>query len=133
MNGRNVTDRVRSERQREPDQQPVFHDGSGRRRRWVTLVFVSVGVAMVATLGTLVLALTGTSPIPLPGFPDATRNADRNPGVTPAPSPTAPNGQVLTGASGTSTTAGQTATPTPTKKGNVPSHTPTHPRPTKTR
>jgi hypothetical protein len=100
----------------------------------MALIFTSVGVALVATLGTLILALTGTSPIPLPGFPEATRNADREPATSPQP------GQATTPApipgQGTATTTqanpGQTATPSRTQ-GRRPTEPPGHPKPTKTK
>ena len=111
---------------------PVFHDRTGRRRRAVTVVLASVAVGMVATLGTLVLALTGTSPVPLPGFPDATRNANREPGVT-TPAPTRTQDLTAPGAAATPAAEPTPAAPTTTKRGHSPTHTPAHPNPTKSK
>jgi hypothetical protein len=98
---------------------PVFHDQSGRRRRWMTLVVSGVGTAAVLLLTTLALALTGNSPVSLPGFPDATRNAGGpHVGVTSTPGEgggaapvVAPN---ATGAAAPGVSSSTTLTPSPT-------------------
>jgi hypothetical protein len=124
---------------------PVFHDRSGRRRRGMSLLVIGVCVLSVLLLTTLALALTGNSPVSLPGFPDATRNAGPHAGVTPAPSgPGAtqlvapnPSGAPAAGSTGSTTsvaTPGLSVTPTPTvAHGRKPTQTPTHPDPSKTR
>lgn len=98
----------------------------------MTLIFAGVGTVIVLALGTLVLALTGISPVPVPGFPNATRNADRSnvhASPTPAPSDRAGTPVVAPDATRTATGVTPTATPTPTvTHGKKPTQTPTHPQ-----
>jgi hypothetical protein len=116
----------------------VFLDGTGQRRRLLKVVGLVGGSALVAILVLLVLAVSGSTPVHVPGFPDARRSD--HPTVAPA----APGGgsgpQRTTGAGGALSTAGGSpaspppATPTPstgaTKPGRVPT---TPPHPTKSR
>jgi hypothetical protein len=112
----------------------------------MTLVVSGVGALTVLLLTTLTLALTGNSPVSLPGFPDATRNAGRHQaGLTPAPSDApsvvAPNGSGAPASGATVTTTltvspspGLTSTPTPSvTHGRKPTQTPTHPQSSKSR
>jgi hypothetical protein len=88
----------------------------------MTLLFVSIGTALVLALGTIGMALTGTSPVHLPGFPDPSPNA-RPPGVQPGPNPA--------GTSRAATaTASATATPSQTH-GHKPTAPPSHPKTSK--
>jgi hypothetical protein len=133
---------------RTPPDKAVFHDRSGRRRRRIALVLFGAGTFVALLLTTLVLALTGNSPVNLPGFPDATRNVGRPPaGVTSAPSNGTTPGAALH-ASGAFTagstvsatsltvtlTPGPGSTPTPSlTHGKQPTQTPSHPDPSKSR
>jgi hypothetical protein len=121
---------------------PVFLDRSGRRRHGMMFVFVGAGVLAVLLLTTLTLALTGNSPVSLPGFPDATRNAGRpQVAVTPSSSRAAPHGSgvPLSGSSVatpslSATTPGAGVTPTPSvTHGKKPTDTPSHPQSSRTR
>ena len=53
---------------------PVFVDGSGRRRRFVTLFGWLVAVSCVAYLGVIGISLSGTSVGPLPDVPSVASN-----------------------------------------------------------
>src|SRR5690606_25548781 len=121
---------------------PVFVDQSGRRRRLVVLVGSALGTVLVAMLGLLLAGLTGTGGVPVPGFPDAGRQADLGetgdaepePTVRPEPAPQAPPQPLLTSASAPPS-SGSGSPPSsgpgePSTNRRVPTHTPTHkPRP----
>ena len=66
---------------------PVFLDGSGRRRRIMKIAGAFAGVLLVVSLGLVVAALSGTSPVQLPGFPTVQREGVQatTPPVQPAP------------------------------------------------
>ncbi|HEX6872989.1 MAG TPA: hypothetical protein VF163_17975, partial [Micromonosporaceae bacterium] len=78
----------RDRRQVRPAEPPVFVDRSGRRRRLTKLVGTCVGAALVAVLALLGLALSGATPVHVPGFADPGRNANSEP--TDPAMPTAP-------------------------------------------
>jgi hypothetical protein len=53
---------------------PVFVDGTGRRRRFVTLLGWLVAVSCVAYLGVIGISMSGTSVGPLPEVPSVASN-----------------------------------------------------------
>jgi hypothetical protein len=53
---------------------PVFVDGTGRRRRFVTLLGWLVAASCVAYLGIIGISMTGTSVGPLPEVPSVASN-----------------------------------------------------------
>jgi hypothetical protein len=130
----------RPEPQDDDPDAPVFHDPRGRRRRLVTLAFAAAAVVVVLALATLALALSGMSPVPVPGFPDATRNAGGPNGNHPPASTgsagtarTTPDRTASTQPSATSTAATPTGTPSATSThGRRPSQAP-HPTPSKSK
>src|SRR5215469_14766005 len=48
---------------------PVFLDRSGTRRRLLTVFAAALGCGLFGALTLLVLAFSGASPVPIPGFP----------------------------------------------------------------
>jgi hypothetical protein len=79
---------------------PIFVDRSGRRRRLVRLAGAVLGSLLVAALGLLGAAVSGASPLRIPGFPDvghhaggenatpvATPGTAASPGPVPTPRP----------------------------------------------
>jgi len=67
---------------------PVFVDRTGRRRRFLILVGVALGVTLLLSLGVLAVGTMGGGPVPLPGWPDGGVHAGQEP--TSAPNPPAP-------------------------------------------
>jgi hypothetical protein len=67
---------------------PVFVDGSGRRRRLLTVVGVALGVSLLLGLVVVIVGFLGASPVPLPGL----TGSDAQPGEVhqPAVHPSAP-------------------------------------------
>ena len=117
---------------------PVFVDRSGRRRRVVKLTGAVLGGLLVVALGLLGAAVSGASPLRMPGFPDADDNAEgghatpaATPGTaqTPQPRPGPTSGladrQAPTLPAVTITTSAGA-----TKPGRDPTH-PAHPTPSK--
>jgi hypothetical protein len=113
---------------------PVFVDRSGRRRRLVRLAGASLGAALAAVLALLLAAMSGASPVRVPGFPDPGRNAGGVDATTPAPPrrPDPPDSPAITTVVPPPST-GPAAAPTQTVKRRIPTHTPDHPQPSKTR
>lgn len=111
-----------------PRSRPVFVDQSGRRRRLAVLIGSALGGLLIAILGLLLAGLSGAVGVPLPGFPDAGRQADTSPspepqGGLPAPQPAPPAPE--------QTAAASPREPQLTRR--VPTQTPSHPpRPSKT-
>jgi hypothetical protein len=70
----------------QPSGKPVFVDRSGRRRRLARLAGAGLGGLLVAALSLLGAALSGASPLPIPGLPDIGHKADGG-NATPAPTP----------------------------------------------
>jgi hypothetical protein len=117
-------------------ERPVFHDGTGRRRRWMTLLFASVGTALVLALGTIGLALTGNSPVHLPGFPNPSPNANPTeiqpgPGLAPTPADGSARTIATVPGNGQTNTANPATAPSETH-GRKPTDTPSHPKPSRT-
>jgi hypothetical protein len=119
-----------------PPNQPIFVDRSGRRRRVLTLIGASLAVAIVLVLVMLGAAVSGVSPLKVPGFPDPPK-----PGNVPAGGPGAdPAAQTPlqgVGASlrtsgtpppGQTTAPGLTPSPSPTSTSlrHTPTQTPSH-------
>jgi type VI secretion system secreted protein VgrG len=106
--------------------QPVFLDGSGRRRGWVKLFGIFVGTGLAATLAVLVLGITGASPFGIPGLPELGR-AEVESSATPVPQPNAT-------AAPTNTVVVQQHLPvaTTTTRTTAPANKPTTPPPTTT-
>jgi hypothetical protein len=117
----------------------VFLDRSGRRRRLIKIVGVGLGTALATVLVMLVAALSGVSPVHVPGLPEVAGGHHPRPAVSPTPVPSATsdgqllgtqNGNGVPRASLTPTpTATPAATPTPstTKSHGRPSTAPPHP------
>jgi hypothetical protein len=102
----------------------------------MSVLFASIGTALVLALGAIGLALTGNSPVHLPGFPNPSPNANPTE-FQPAPDParTPAEGRATTTATtpgnAKSTTADPAASAT-TTHGRKPTDTPSHPKPSKT-
>jgi len=117
---------------------PVFFDRSGRRRRFAVLLGTGLATALLTGLGALAVALSGSTGVDVPGFPDSDRRADApdDPLATTEPRTTpglgGPPGQA--GTDPASVVATPTVTPSSERPGNGrnPSRTP-HPKPTKNR
>jgi hypothetical protein len=108
----------------------VFLDRSGVRRRLTAMIGAAVGVGLLASLGLLVVGLSGAPAVDLPGFPDGGR-ADQGAVTTPVPDRV--GGPTLTRPGRTLPVTTPAATPSPTREHpgrRNPSRTP-HPRPTK--
>jgi hypothetical protein len=125
---------------RQPRVRQVFLDRSGRRRRLTVLLGTGLAAALLAGLGALAVALSGSTAVDLPGFPDSDRRADApDPGrpatTAPVERPPAGIGERTTPGPTSASTAPPTATPTTERPGNgrQPTHTPPHPKPTKNR
>jgi hypothetical protein len=111
---------------------PVFVDTSGRRRLMIKLVGAAGSLALAVVLVVLTLAVSGASPIAIPGLPAVRHAAPRSPS---APAPTRTDGQSsVTGprSGGPTVTAPPSPTPGPasptaSKRGHVPTQTPSHP------
>jgi hypothetical protein len=70
---------------------PVFVDRSGRRRRFAKVAGAGFGGLLVVALGLLGAAVSGASPLPIPGLPGAGHNAEgqnATPAATPGTAPT---------------------------------------------
>jgi hypothetical protein len=120
---------------------PIFVDRSGRRRRLLKLTGAILGGFLIIALGLLGAAVSGASPLRMPGFPDAGTNAEgatTTPAVTPGttrPRPGPTGGEVVRQDPATPiVTATTTAaiTVTATKPGRDPTHPP-HPTPAKSK
>jgi len=115
--------------------EPVFVDGSGRRRR-LLVAGMSAGIlALLAAVAALVAGLTGAAPGHLPGLGPAQTAIPGRPQPAASPRPVAPAGNRGTGhPSGTATTPGPPAATvavpsgSPTGHRNVPTQTPSHPK-----
>jgi len=116
---------------------PVFVDRSGRRGRLVKIIGAVLGGLLVVVLGLLGVAVSGASPLRVPGFPDAGNHAEGDNATpaatadaaqTPGPRPGPTNGLVVRPAPATPN-ASIMAT---TKPGRAPSH-PAHPTPSKSK
>jgi hypothetical protein len=104
--------------------QPVFVDGSGRRRRWAVLAGVALGVGLMLSLVLIIAGLFGASPIRLPGLPGSNENAQPGqvhqapPGSSGAsaktPSPAPGQGPAGSGAPGAQPPTAPTPTVSPT-------------------
>ncbi|MDT5027018.1 MAG: hypothetical protein QOE61_3444 [Micromonosporaceae bacterium] len=79
---------------------PVFVDRSGRRRQFAKLAGAVLGGLLVVALGLLGAAVSGASPLPIPGLPGVGHNAEGQ-NATPAATP------------GTASTLGTAQTPGP--------------------
>jgi hypothetical protein len=118
-----------------PPGRPVFLDGSGRRRRWMTIGGAGLGVGLLAILVLFVLGLSGGSALHVPGFPDLNAPAA---GAVPSPTPSTHSSgasPVQPGSAGQSTLAPPTSDPSadPSLRRHVPTQTPSRdPRPTRT-
>jgi hypothetical protein len=115
---------------------PVFLDQSGRRRRAVKLAGLSLGIALLLTVGLFAVALSPSVSGFVPGLPRAT-HPQADPDGLPLPSTSASPAAEHAGAgqttvSRTPTPTSTTASPTPTGHGRGNSHT-TPPHPTKSR
>jgi hypothetical protein len=120
---------------------PIFVDRSGRRRRLLKLTGAIIGGLLVVALGLLGAAVSGASPLRMPGFPDAGTNAEgatTTPAVTPGTTPPGPgptSGQIVRQDPATPIVTATTTAAinvTATKPGRNPTH-PVHPTPTKTK
>jgi hypothetical protein len=122
---------------------PVFVDRSGVRRRLVTIAGAGLGTALAVGCLALVAGLTGSSPVPLPGFPDSGQgqHAPENAVVLPAAVPTAgpvtsavrrpPSPRaVVTGAT---TPVVAPSLPSPAQPGNRRTSHPGNPKPSRTK
>jgi hypothetical protein len=118
---------------------PVFVDRSGRRGRLVKLIGAVVGGLLVVVLGLLGVAVSGASPLRVPGFPDAGNHAEgenATPAATPdaaqtsGPRPGPTSGSVVRPNPATPTASVTTSVPA-TKPGRT-SH-PAHPTPSKSK
>lgn len=111
---------------------PVFVDGSGRRRRLLTVVGVALGVGLLLALVVVIVGFFGASPVQLPGL----TGSDAQPGEVhqPAVHPSAPGSSdgpstarraPASGAPGVTPAPGSTNTttgaPTPTRRHGSPS------------
>jgi len=120
---------------RRPRARPVFLDRSGRRRRLAVMAGASLAVAMVASLAVFAASLSGASPIQLPGFPDSGSRAGRaDTVVTPSP-PAGPDSRPSTPRSSAGAPSSTATSPSasPTSHRHVPTQTPSHPMPSKTK
>jgi hypothetical protein len=110
---------------------PVFVDRSGRRRRLMKLLGMCFGLALISTLALLMLAMSGASPITIPGFPAAV--GDGAVATTPpaGPAPTTSAGPLSSISD--SFPAGVSPSPSDTTRRHVPTQTPSHARPSKTK
>ena len=119
---------------------PVFVDRSGRRRRFVKLTGAVLGGLLVVALGLLGAAVSGASPLRMPGFPDADDNAEgghTTPAATPSTAPTPqPRPRPTSGPADrpdqTSAAVTITTSAGATKPGRDPTH-PAHPTPAKSK
>jgi hypothetical protein len=99
---------------------PVFLDRSGTRRRLLTVFAAALGCGLFGALTLLVLAFSGASPVPIPGFPQ------NHPATSPpAAGPSAQAGGALTTSGAGSLRSAPTTTPLPGSA--TPSPTPTRP------
>jgi hypothetical protein len=121
---------------------PVFLDRSGRRRRFAVLLGTGLATALLAGLGALAVALSGSTDVTIPGFPDSDRRADapddRPPATTPGTPPTLvrpPAEADTTSDPASVVVTTPTVTPSSRRPGNGrnPTHTPPRPKPTKNR
>jgi hypothetical protein len=129
---------ARQSRPRRPRDRPVFLDRSGRRRRLTVLLGTGLATALMAGLGALAVALSGSTAVDIPGFPDSDRHADAPDGRPPATTPGSPPGDGRPAGAGsdpTSVAATSTVTSSSERPGNGrnPTHTPPRGKPTKTR
>ena len=135
--------------QREDD--PVFVDRTGRRRRLTAIAGSTGGLLLTLVLLALVAGFTGAGPVPVPGWPQAAADGVRGTRPKPLPSraspavgtppatarstpaartPTSGPGSAAPVATPTSPATGITPTPsvsvtrTPKKNGRRPTHTP---------
>jgi hypothetical protein len=121
----------------EPKSRPVFLDGSGRRRGALRLVGVLAATGLAATLGLLILGVSGASPLSIPGLPEI-HKADVESTTTPIPKatvttpPTSTKGLVPVGPIVVSRTQTKTTAPKPTPTSPPTTTTPTTPPPTTT-
>lgn len=117
--------------------EPVFVDRSGRRRRLFTVIGAGIGAALLLSLGLIIVALSGASPVQVPGLPNMGGVAAQ-PGISPSVSGSA-DPSAAPGVSG-SRRPGTTVTPTATAPTNPGQGSPRHtgaptdkPRPSRSR
>jgi hypothetical protein len=127
---------------RQPRVRPVFLDRSGRRRRFAVLLGTGLATALLTGLGALAVALSGSTGVGIPGFPDSDRRADaptdRPPAATPGTTPALvrpPADARATSDAASVVVATPTVTPSSRRPGNGrnPTHTPPRSKPTKNR
>ena len=127
---------------RQPRVRPVFLDRSGRRRRFAVLLGTGLATALLTGLGALAVALSGSTGVDIPGFPDADRRADapedgapaNTPETTPAIVRPPAEGRTTSDATSVVATTGP-VTPSSQRPGNGrnPTHTPPRSKPTRNR
>lgn len=88
--------------------QPVFVDGTGRRRRLAVFAGVGIGVGLLVSLTLIVVGLFSGSPMPVPGWPEpgSQHQQEGNVADNTVRSPTAGPGEPTVSTTGTSTTSG---------------------------
>lgn len=99
------------------DAQPVFVDGTGRRRRLAVFAGGGIGVGLLVSLTLIVVGLFTGSPLPVPGWPEpgSQHQQEGNVADNTVRSPTAGPGEPTASTTGTATTSGSPGqTPRPT-------------------
>jgi hypothetical protein len=125
---------------RQPRLRQVFLDRSGRRRRFAVLLGTGLATALLTGLGALAVALSGSTDVKIPGFPDSDRRADApedRPPATPRTTSTLPPPPGADTTSDPASVVATTPTVTPSSRrpgnGRNPTHTPPRTKPTKNR
>lgn len=95
------------------------------------LAGTALASVLLASIGLLLAAMSGASPLRVPGFPDGSPAANADATTAPPASPSADPRDGGGTAAAQPTPSTPTTTTSPTSRRRVPTHTPTHAKPSK--